>query len=157
MELCLLPIPLCTIVLSNSMNSQFDQSAGSVPPNGSKAEERKQQEQWSKHQQCVPSYMPHTSSQPTAPMSNIAENRTTTTRKRADSHQPPSSADQTHLRPSYEYDERTRRFSSADYGFRLSGNFNAPTEIELERERENRKSLKGVEKLRNKVKRLVGT
>jgi hypothetical protein len=61
------------------------------------------------------------------------------------------------LRPSYEYDERPRRFSSADYESRLSGNFNAPTEIELERERENRKSLKGVEKLKSKVKRLVGT
>ncbi|KAH4072104.1 hypothetical protein HBI23_062900 [Parastagonospora nodorum] len=124
------------------MNLQFYQSAGYVPPGGSKAEERKQQDQWNKHEQSS--------------MSDIPENRTT--RKRADSHQPPSHADQAHLRPSYDYDEqRPRRFSSADYGSRLSENFNAPTEIELEREKENRKSLKGVEKLRSKVKRLVGT
>jgi len=125
------------------MNSQFYQSAGYVPAGGSKAEERKQQEQWNRYQQSS--------------MNDIPENRTPTTRKRADSHQPPSSADQTQLRPSYEYDERPRRFSSADYGSRLSGNFNSPTEIELEREKENRKSLKGVERLKSKVKRLVGT
>jgi len=142
------------------MNSQFYQSAGYVPAGGSKAEERKQQEQWNRYQQCMCSYMHPShvlSSQPTASMNDIPENRTPTTRKRADSHQPPSSADQTQLRPSYEYDERPRRFSSADYGSRLSGNFNSPTEIELEREKENRKSLKGVERLKSKVKRLVGT
>lgn len=109
-------------------------------------------------------------------------------RKRADSHQPSSTppqlrrstmasrSDQSHMstmsaqqRSSHDYDERPRRYSSADPGYvghrlspqlspyrcdepRLTGTFNAPTDIELERTIEHRKSLKGVERLRSKVR-----
>jgi hypothetical protein len=114
----------------------------------------------------------------------------TASRKRADSHEPNatpphaqriidatqtehSHAAKPHAYPSpwHDYDERPRRFSSADFGYvgsrlspqlsstnphgevrRLSGNFNSPTEVELERTKEHRRSLKGVEKLRSKVK-----
>lgn len=115
-------------------------------------------------------------------MSDIPEDpinchKSKTSRKRADSHQPKSISPQSrrsvdveqihpsvisaHLRSSYDFDERPRRLSSADHASpygevrRLSGNFNAPTHVELEREREHRKSLTSVEKLRSKVKRLV--
>jgi hypothetical protein len=115
-------------------------------------------------------------------MSNIPEDPSNhyasiTQRKRADSHQPNPlsprsrrsvdaeqihpSAISAHLRSSYDYDDRPRRLSSADYASpygevrRLSGNFNAPTHVELEREKEHRKALTSVEKLRSKVKRLV--
>lgn len=81
----------------------------------------------------------------------------------------------TYVRSSQDYDEQPRRFSSTDTGYaynlspqlspsspysevrRISGNFNAPTDVELERTREHRKSLKGVEKLRSKVKGWVRT
>lgn len=70
---------------------------------------------------------------------------------------------------SHDYDDQPRRYSSADPGDvgnrlspqlspyhydepRLSGGFNAPTDLELERTIEHRKSLKGVERLRSKVK-----
>jgi len=76
-----------------------------------------------------------------------------------------------HTRSSSHDYEQTRRYSGADYGYvgnrlslqlppsnpqgeirRLSGNFNAPTHVELERDREHRRSLNGVEKLRSKVR-----
>lgn len=129
----------------------------------------------------------YTNAAQSASMGDVPANsscKTSTRRTRADSHQPTSSYSQhsadashpeldnspTHLRASYNYDERPRRFSSADTGYaynlspqlspsspcsevrRISGNFNAPTEIELERTREHRKSMKGVEKLRSRVK-----
>jgi hypothetical protein len=108
----------------------------------------------------------------------------TTSRKRADSHQPSATphaqqftnATQTEQSPTANIldDERPRRFSSADFGYvgnrlspqlsptnpygevrRLSGNFNSPTHVELERTKEHRKSMKGVEKLRSRVKNWV--
>jgi len=76
-----------------------------------------------------------------------------------------------HTRSSSHDYEQTRRYSGADYGYvgtrlspqlppsnpqgeirRLSGNFNAPTHVELARNREHRKGLNGVEKLRSKVR-----
>jgi hypothetical protein len=87
----------------------------------------------------------------------------TKSRKRADSHQPRDERVQpSYLQSSYGY-EQPRRFSSVDYASpqqgefrRLSGNFNAPTHVELEREREQRKGLKSVERLRGKVRAWVG-
>jgi hypothetical protein len=35
---------------------------------------------------------------------------------------------------------------------KLSGNWNAPTDVELQKERQIEKSLKGMEKLRSKVR-----
>lgn len=126
-----------------------------------------------------------------ASMSDFPDSRyskSTTSRKRADSHQPSSTSpqsrrsitashsDQSHApamsaqqRSSHDYDDQPRRYSSADPGYvgarlspqlspylydepRLSGAFNAPTDLELERTIEHRKSLKGVERLRSKVK-----
>ncbi|KAF2033615.1 hypothetical protein EK21DRAFT_58365, partial [Setomelanomma holmii] len=150
-----------------SMNSSFYEGAGYVSPSGTRAEKKQRQEQWddSKRQQQ-------------ASMSDIPEERryhaSTKSRKRADSHQPTSSPpssrqpantsptkdDSVHLRSSYEY-QQPRRYSSADYGHagdtRLGGNFDAPTYVEVERDCEYRRSLKGVEKLRSKFRGLVRT
>lgn len=90
-------------------------------------------------------------------------------RKRADSYQPRSTRRSTdNFWPGAEHssqNDRLRRYSSNDYNGlspqrspsyprgevrQLSENFNAPTEEEVARDREHRKSLKGVEKWRTK-------
>ncbi|OAL00514.1 hypothetical protein IQ06DRAFT_145763 [Phaeosphaeriaceae sp. SRC1lsM3a] len=166
------------------MNAQFYQSASYVPPDGTKAEQRKRQEQWDDYQRQQRVGR--------ASMSDIPDSNyqtSTQLRKRADSHQPSlsspqlrrsnmaSHSEQSHTsamsaqqRSSHDYDERPRRYSSTDPGYvghrlspqlspsylydepRLSGTFNSPTHVELERSIEHRKSLKGVERLRSKVK-----
>jgi hypothetical protein len=186
------------------MNTQFYHHASYTAPGGTRAEKKRMKEQWDEYQwqqqgsqfcSTIISNSLTPSSAQRASMSDIAEDShvqtsTTTSRKRADSHQPTSTTSPS-LSPMYAsytehfnpmmtsahssspqaYDERPRRFSSADYGYassrlspqlspsnsqgevrRLSGNFNAPTHVELERNKEHRKSLKGVERLRSKVK-----
>ena len=130
-------------------------AASYVPPGGTKQEKAHRQEQWERYQQqvCRSSAMdkqhedPHTTSTP-APVS----------RKRADSHSQPYS--QSHLEP-----EQQRRFSSASHYStqqpgqsspppevrRISGNFNAPTHVEIERHNDTAKST------RSKIKRLENT
>jgi hypothetical protein len=83
----------------------------------------------------------------------------TKSRKRADSHQPRDERAHPSAISAHMHYEQPRRFSSVDYAGeirRLSGNFNAPTHVELEREREQRKGLKSVERLRGKVRAWVG-
>ncbi|KAH7400790.1 hypothetical protein DE146DRAFT_654008 [Phaeosphaeria sp. MPI-PUGE-AT-0046c] len=166
------------------MNAQFYHSASYVPPNGTKAEQSRQQQQWDDYQLQQRAGR--------ASMSDIADSKnriSTKSRKRADSHQPSSKPSQmrssnvaspteqshaptmsTQQRFSEDYDERPRRYSSVDPGYvgnrlspklspsylyddsSLSGTFNSPTHVELERTIEHRKSLKGVERLRSKVK-----
>ncbi|KAH8732498.1 hypothetical protein GQ44DRAFT_602537 [Phaeosphaeriaceae sp. PMI808] len=165
------------------MNAQFYQSASYVPPGGTNVEKKRRQEQWDEYQRqqqasisnVMQDNQPSTRSrkrvdshQPsvTSPL-RISVDASHTDHGRPNT----NSAD---LRSSQDYMDRPRRFSSTDFAYvggqltpqllpstpqteirRLSGNFNAPTDIELERTRENRKSLKGVDKLRSKVKSLV--
>lgn len=77
-----------------------------------------------------------------------------------------------YLRSSYQGDDwdRPRRFSSAAVHNhlpasphhnsqgemrRISGNFNAPTEIEVERQKDHKKRSRGIGKLKNAVRGLV--
>lgn len=76
-----------------------------------------------------------------------------------------------YLRSSYSDDDtgRPRRFSSAEHYYspspahhnsqgqirRISGNFNAPTDMELERQKDFKKSSRGLGKLKNAVRGLV--
>jgi len=76
-----------------------------------------------------------------------------------------------YLRSSYSDDDtgRPRRFSSAEHYYspspahhnsqgqirRISGNFNAPTDMELERQNDFKKSSRGLGKLKNAVRGLV--
>jgi hypothetical protein len=76
-----------------------------------------------------------------------------------------------YLRSSYSDDDagRPRRFSSAEHHYspspahynsqgemrRISGNFNAPTVMELERQKDYKRSSRGLGKLKNAVRGLV--
>jgi hypothetical protein len=117
---------------------------------------------------------------PEEPHSYLAASKITS-RKRADSHSPPltstritpntdtpaySTTDSMH-RQSLDSDQYARRFSSAEeYNSpwrspmqasqpeirRLSGNFNAPTCVELERHKDYRRRSKGMDKIKNAVR-----
>jgi hypothetical protein len=88
--------------------------------------------------------------------------------------QPPQVVISAYLRSSYYDDDddaaaRSRRFSSAEHYYspppthhnsqgeirRLSANFNAPTQIEVERHRDCERSLRGTGKLKSAVRGLV--
>ncbi|KAH7077672.1 hypothetical protein BKA63DRAFT_489223 [Paraphoma chrysanthemicola] len=160
------------------MNLGYYEGVSYVPPGGTRAEKRRRQEQWDSHQR---EQQAHRCSMEDVPKEERYHN-STPSRKRTDSSPTPSpqsidaspsSTSSTQCRSSSDYDP-PRRYSSADHRYagnrlspqlsplhpqgelrRLSGNFNAPTHVELERERENRKSLKGIEKLRNKLRGLA--
>ncbi|KAL6152385.1 hypothetical protein ACJQWK_04591 [Exserohilum turcicum] len=87
-------------------------------------------------------------------------------------HLAPQAVISAYLRSSYNGDDadRPRRFSSAAEAYdapssshhkppgemrQISGNFNAPTKIEVERQRSHRKRSRGMGKLKDAVKALV--
>ncbi|KAF2828436.1 hypothetical protein CC86DRAFT_288438 [Ophiobolus disseminans] len=126
------------------MNAQFYQSASYVPDGGTKSEKTRRQEQWNEYQR-----------QQRASMSNIPEDpnhQSSLSRKRADSHQLVSTTHRSRRSVDASHMERIHPVSNDAHPARLSGNFNAPTHVELERDREHRKSLRGVEKLRSRVR-----
>jgi len=105
-------------------------------------------------------------------VSSVGHNDVTLARKRSDSLQPSGTSPPS----SWEYkgSERSHRTSTSVGGFhgsfspsqshsqghqggirRLSGNFNAPTHVELERYKDNNKGSRGISGLKNAVKRLV--
>jgi hypothetical protein len=175
------------------MNAQFYNRASYVPPGGTKAENKIRQEQWdefqshqrSMHRLLVIARVTYirsdNSEQPTFQISS------STTRKRANSHQPTSRSqrnsdvsqtqvfDQSMHSSTQDHDEQLKQSSGAGHGYgstlspqfspstlqgevrRLSTNWNAPTGVELERTREHRRSLNGMERLRSKVKGWIRT
>jgi hypothetical protein len=176
------------------MNACFYNSANYVPPGGTKAENKRTQEQWDELQSQQRS-MHHrllVTTRVTYIRSDNSEQPAQQTsssimRKRTDSHQPMSRSQRNSdasqnqaFDPSMhvsaqDHDERPRHSSGAGHGYgstlspqffpssapgevrRLSTNWNAPTGVELERTREHRRSLNGMERLRSKVKGWVRT
>ncbi|OAL49550.1 hypothetical protein IQ07DRAFT_680764 [Pyrenochaeta sp. DS3sAY3a] len=163
------------------MNGAFYQSAGYVPPGGTEKEKQRRQDQWAEWQRQQTSQRESMSDILEEPHSCLAASKITS-RKRADSLSPPltssritpktdtpaySTTDSMH-RQSLDADHQyARRFSSAEeYNSpwrspmqasqpeirRLSGNFNAPTCVELERHKDYRRRSKGMDKIKNAVR-----
>ncbi|KAF1920990.1 hypothetical protein BDU57DRAFT_465957 [Ampelomyces quisqualis] len=164
------------------MKEQFSKGASYVLPGGTKAERHQGQELWDEYQRQQRSQKELMGDVDEDSKSKMSTRRTRADSHQPTSHTWQDSADashpefnnsSTHVKSYQDYDEYPRRFSSASTGHlyglspqlspsspyggvrRISNNFNAPTDVELERTREHIKSLKGVEKLRSKVKRWV--
>ncbi|KAH7380157.1 hypothetical protein BKA66DRAFT_442472 [Pyrenochaeta sp. MPI-SDFR-AT-0127] len=161
------------------MNGAFYQGAAYVPPGGTKKEKQRRQEQWDEYQRqhMTIAEDPQDRSDPSKPTSRRRADSlqpTTSLHSARGCESPDVRASNCSAVSPARFEstnndyssERLRRFSSAEqYNTsplaqsnshsetrRLSGNFNAPTHVELERCKDQKRGLRGMDKVKSTVR-----